>query len=266
MIRFLLPALLSMTSFHAAAQVDDGEDDQPDGERSRWGVGLVAGVSDSPYAGEGTRILPVPLITYEGERFFFRGITAGWRFLESDSFELSALGEVRVDGFDVDDLGRSELATNGIDYRLLEDRETGFDLGLGMEWSGGAGELELELMADVTDRSGGQEVSVQYGYPLRVGQGMLKPGAGITWMSDDMADYYYGTLDEEVARGVVDYKPGAVTIPHVGFSYFRPVGERWSLIADVKYSILPDEITDSPLIEPDADGELSMFIGLSRGF
>jgi len=49
---------------------------------------------------------------------------------------------------------------------------------------------------------------------------------GVTWQSDDLANYYYGTLKEEVARGVVNYTPDAVTVPHIGFSYFRPIGEK----------------------------------------
>ena len=266
MKRLLWPLLLCGLSFPAFAQAEgDGEGAPPEGP-PRWGLGLAAVVSDSPYAGEGTRVTPVPLVSYYGDHFYFRGITAGWMFVHNDSFELSALAKFRFDGFDVDDLGREELARNGVDYRLLEDRDKGLDLGLGMVWSGGAGQLELELLADATDTSGGQEVSLQYGYPLDLGKATLTPTVGVNWLSKDMANYYYGTLDTEVARGVVDYKPGSVTIPSVGFNYFRPLGEKWSLMGSVKYNLLPDEISDSPLVERDTDGNASMFIGLSRSF
>lgn len=33
-----------------------------------------------------------------------------------------------------------------------------------------------------------------------------------------------------------------------------------------KYSRLPDELSDSPLLERNADSTTSIFIGLSRGF
>ena len=33
--------------------------------------------------GEGTRIVPIPLVSYNGEKFYFRGISAGWRFISS---------------------------------------------------------------------------------------------------------------------------------------------------------------------------------------
>lgn len=265
MKRLLWSLLLSACSFNAAAQTGGEEDSRPGGP-PRWQLGAGTIVNDSPYAGEGLRVMPVPLLSYNGERFYFRGLGAGWRIVQNDSFELAALGKLRFDGFDVSDLGRKELARNGIDYRLLEDRDKTFDVGLGMKWSSRAGQFEVELLADATDTSGGQEASIQYSYPFELGKGTLTPNVGVTWQSKDMANYYYGTLDAEAARGVVDYKPGAVTVPHVGFSYFRPLGKKWSMMAFFKYSSLPDEIKKSPLIEADVSGTASMFIGFSRAF
>lgn len=266
MLKLLWPVLLSGLSFSAVAQTDRGGEGAPGGPPRGWQVGVGAVVSDSPYAGEGTRIVPIPLIGYEGERFYFRGITAGWTLLERGAFELTAQAKLRLDGFSVDDLGRAALARNGLDYRLLDDRDKGLDAGLGMKWRGAAGELGIELLADVTDTSGGQEVSIEYGYPIELGAATLTPRVGVSWLSSDMADYYYGTLDEEVARGVVDYRPGSVIIPHIGMSYLRPFGERWTVIANLRYSRLPDEIEASPFIESGTDDSTSVFIGFSRRF
>ena len=234
--------------------------------RSPWGIGVGAAVSESPYAGEGTRLIPVPLLSYEGHRAYLRGVTGGWRLVDTPAFEFALIAKARLDGIDVDDLDRGQLARNGVDASLLEDRKRGLDLGLGMEWSGTGGQLQVELLADVTDRSGGQEASVQYGYPLRAGNGVLTPIVGATWWSDDMADYYYGTLPEEVARGVPDYRPGSLTIPHAGVSFFRPLGPTWSLVGSLRYSRLPGAIGDSPLVDPGIDDSFSMFVGVSRGF
>ena len=271
MRKLLLTALLSALPFAALAQAADPdeaipEEPGPHQGPPRWNLGLAAMVKDSPYAGEGTRVIPIPLVGFQGEHLFFRGLSFGWQFVDNDSFELAAVAKGRLDGFDVKDLGRSELAANGIDYRLLEDRDNGLDLGLSAKWKGGFGELETESLDDATDTSGGQEVSLQYSYGFDVGKGQLSPNVSAKWLSKDAANYYYGTLDEEVARGVVDYKPGSVVIPSVGISYFRPIGEKWSLLGVAQYDLLPDEISDSPLIEPDTDGAFSVFVGFSRGF
>lgn len=263
MKKLLWPLLLLGLSSNAFAQSDDDTDDATS---STWGLGLAVAATDSPYVGEGTRIVPYPLISYEGKHFYFRGITAGWNVLEAGGFALSVIAEPRLDGFDVSDLSRSGLARDGIDYHLLEDRDNGASAGLRGLWGGSAGQLEMKLMADVTDKSGGQEAFVQYGYPIQLWKGILTPIVGAKWMSKDTANYYFGTLDKEVARGVVDYKPGAATIPRVGLSYYRPIGKKWSFIGNADYMVLPDRIKSSPLVDPSTDGTLTIFVGFSRGF
>jgi outer membrane protein len=262
----LVAMLLCGISLHAVAQSPEAEQDPGSGVSLRGSVGLAAVVSDSPYAGEGTKVTPIPLLVLEGDRFYFRGTTGGWRLMQGDAVELAGIARLRLDGFSVDDLGRAALAANGIDAQLLEDRELALDVGMGMTWRGAAGEIQMEFLTDATDTSNGQEVSVQYGRPFKLGNGRLTPNLGVTWQSEDMANYYYGTLDAEVARGVVDYKPGSVTVPHVGVQYVRPIGERWALMAFATYRFLPDKITNSPLMEPDTNGMALVFIGFSRGF
>lgn len=268
MKKLLTIALLSGLSLSAAAQEGGPEegDEEDSGPPGGWGWGVAAVVSDSPYAGEGTRVLPLPLFSYQGERFSIRAMSISYLLFEKASFEFSVTGKNHFGGFDVDDLGRQELANNGIDYRLLEDRDGGFDLGLGVKWNGRAGEIELDMTADVTDTSGGQEVNFQYGYPFDVGKGSLTPTIGATWMSEDSANYSYGTLDSEVARGVVNYKPGAATIANFGINYFRPINEKWVMMGSLQYSVLPDEIKNSPLIEAGTDGTSTVLWLFSRGF
>lgn len=266
MKNLLAAAVLMALSVNATAQTNDASKQAGDEEGpSRWALGAGAVVNDSPYAGEGLRVNPFPLVVYEGDRFYFRGITAGWRFITSEAFELAAVASLRLDGFDIEDLGKTELANNGLDYRLLDDRDNSVDAGLSATWRGAAGELEIELVSDVTDTSGGQQASIEYGYPIQWGKTRITPSIGVTWMSEDTANYYYGTLDTEVARGVVDYKPDAVTIPTIGVMITRDFGKRWSMIAMVEHSLLPDEIQDSPLLEPDSDSTFFL-IGVARGF
>lgn len=233
-------------------------------EASRWGIGAGAAAIDSPYAGEDVRIRPVPLLSYEGQRFFFRGPTGGYHFINTRSFSFDLIGAARLDGIDSDDLGVDELAARGIDRNLLEDRDDQLDAGLGLSWRGDFGEVQLRAVADVTDTSGGQEVSLTYSYRMQMGLFTVTPLVGVSYLSEDLADYYYGILDEEVSRGVVDYKPGAVVAPQAGVNIMRPVGQHWAVMGSARYTLLPDELTDSPLIESDASA--SIFVGLTYRF
>ena len=232
----------------------------------RWSAGVAAVSRDSEYAGEGTRTRLLPNIAFDGDRFYLRGAAFGYRVHASDRFELRTFVAGRLDGIDADDFGRAELARRGIDRDLLDDRDDSADVGIAGSWKGKAGKLELDVRADVTDTSGGHAVALDYSYPFRFGRTSLVPSVGAIRLSDDMANYYYGTLDSEIARGVVAYRPGAVTVPRAGVSLVHPFAKRWAFIANVEYRVLPDELKDSPLVEEGMDGSGSLFLGISRGF
>ena len=248
---------------HAQEPLESGTPDEP---LSHWSLGIAAVLRDSEYAGEGNRSLVVPSLSYEGEWFYWRGATLGYRLARTERFSLNGFIAGRLDGIDADDFGVSELAERGIDRNLLEDRDHSADAGLSATWKGAAGELELDARADITGTSEGYQLAVDYRYPFHIGRVTVTPGVGATMLSDDMANYYYGTLDEEVARGVVDYKPGRAILPHVGVSVVVPFAKQWLFIGNAQLRSLPDEINDSPLVERDTDSVSLLFIGVSRRF
>ncbi|PTN56325.1 MipA/OmpV family protein [Stenotrophomonas panacihumi] len=256
----LMPSLaLAQRSASTAELLAQADDD-------RWMIGAGASIKDEGYAGMGTRIRPFPLVAYEGKRIFWRGLSGGVHAYKGEHFSLDAVLSGRFDGFDVDDLGRRELAANGVDIDLLEDRDDALDAGLSLGWQAGASELKLTALYDVTDTSGGQEIALDYAYALHWGRTTLVPGVGVHWLSRDTVDYYYGTLDEEIARGVAAYRPGAATVPQASIGFIRPLGTAWKVVGSVNYKWLPSEITDSPLMDPDASGAFSVRIGLGWSF
>ncbi|KLJ00383.1 MipA/OmpV family protein [Luteimonas sp. FCS-9] len=258
--------LLATPSLALAQQTTDRVGAEVDTRSDRWTLGIGASVRDSPYAGEGTRVRPFPLVAFQGERFFWRGLTGGAHLWTSRGFTLDALVSGRFDGFDIDDLGRAELAANGLDASRLEDRDDAVDAGLAAEWKGRAGGLRVRALADVTGTSDGYELSADYGYPLQLGSTTLVPGFGVRWMSDDLVNYYYGTLDTEVARGARAYAPGASVVPQLNLDVVHPLTRHWRLFGALEYQFLPDEIADSPFIEPDTDGTVRLMLGISRSF
>jgi len=256
----LLNRITLLIATVAATPVLAEEDSMP-----RWGLGAGAIASASPYAGRGTRYTPIPLITYDSERFFFRGITAGVHLYDNDLLSIDFLAEGNFGGIDADDFGRRDLALNGIDRDLLEDRDDSVDVGFEAQLQGRFGEFSLKVVADALDASGGYEASAEYGYPLEFGERLtVTPTIGVSWLSADTADYYYGTLDEEVARGVVSYRPGSATIPKIGLDLEYNFADKWLLLGNVTYTLLPSKVGDSPLLE--SDSATGVMIGVLRAF
>src|SRR5687768_12459715 len=232
---------------------------------SRWGLGLGAVASDNPYAGRSTRYRPFPLVVYDSERLFFEGITGGVHLLDTSALEIDLIVEANLDGIDAEDLGARELAANGVDRALLEDRKDSADAGFDVSFDSRFGELKLQALADVLDASGGYEVSASYGYPFSLGKHLvLTPSVGAKWLSADRADYYYGILDEEIARGVPSYRVGSVVIPEAGLDLQYRFSERWLMLGNLKYRVLPNEVENSPLL--DSGQSIRFFIGVLRSF
>lgn len=262
----IVPLLLLGLPFATSAQVRKQGEERADMAPSNWSVGIAAGARDELYAGEGSHSRLIPFFGYEGERFYLRGITAGYYLVKNEGFAFDVFLGGRLDAMDAEDFGRRELARRGIDRDLLSDRDDSVDAGASVSWRGAAGEVQLEVKADILDVSGGYEADVSYRYPMQAGQWLLTPAVGVTVMSKDLANYYYGTLDKEVRRGVPGYRPGSATVPYLGLTVARPFAQTWRFMANVGYQVLPDEISDSPLIAQDTDGVAQAFFGVVRSF
>lgn len=267
---FLSFAVLSVISGVAIGQTSnaalDGTKNLSLAQKAHWGLGIGTVLSPSIYAGEDLRVLPLPLVTYEGERFFLRGISGGVHLVKRDRFTVDGILSYRTDGIDREDFGVSELAERGINRALLSDRDNGIDLGLSANWRSEMGRVELGIKTDVSGASKGYEALLKYGYPLQWGRTSLVPNVGVSFMSKKLANYYYGTLPEEVTRGVVNYKPGSTTVPSLGINAIRQLDTNWVIIGNATYKFLPNKITNSPLVEDDTNGSLSVFLGVSRRF
>ena len=246
-----------------AGQPDFLEKVTPDGVS--LGVGML--VSKGILLGEDARTYVVPTIGYVGERVFITGIGGGVHLYKAGGFTLDALLAIRLDGWDANDLSAGELAEAGIDRNLLVDRKNGLDAGFGTSWNGDWGKLSLNATADVTGASDGYRVALTYRAAFALWGGALVPNAGISYWSDDLSNYYYGTLPREVAAGVPSYQPGSAIVPNLGVTFLHSMPRNWLFFGGLDYRWLGDDILDSPIVDPDArNGLPSVFIGFSRAF
>lgn len=229
-------------------------------------LGVAVVWSKGRLVGEDTRTFVVPTIGYEGERLFFRGINGGVHLFKRNGFELDATLGARLDSWDAEDLDKTALAAEGIDRELLEDRDIGVDVGLGMSLRGKYGKVNFDAKSDVGNASGGYELALGYRASFPLARGLLSPSLGVSYWSADLSDYYYGTLPAEEAKGVPRYRPGSAVVPNIGVSYLRPLPRGWLLVGGVELRWLPSGVVDSPLVDDDSGRVPSFFLGISRAF
>ncbi len=96
---FNVRVLVSVVAFAVMAQAASVNEIVPPRETSRpFSLGLVGGYVDKPYSApdDDAKRVVAPLILWEGERFFWRGASGGYKFANRPDFEVAALASFRA--------------------------------------------------------------------------------------------------------------------------------------------------------------------------
>jgi outer membrane scaffolding protein for murein synthesis (MipA/OmpV family) len=226
----------------------------------RWSVGAIGFVSPSPFAGEDTELQAFPFVSYQGDRFYLRGLEAGYHVVKP------ARGPGLHPSFSVLASARSQPGTS-------RDKFNG-ELGLRAGLSGTFGSISLTALQDVTGVHDGQELELSYSYRFAGDGGWaLMPSVGISWQSEGLAQHMWGVTAEEQADMIADGDdvilpvydvPGSAFTYNAGLMATYDFNDRWGamLMANARY--LDSDIRDNPGIDRDVD--LSFGLGISYRF
>jgi len=251
-LRFLLFLFLGVALCPVPASAEDG------GKGYDLSLGAGVRVSTSEYKDEDAKVSPVPIINYEGEYLFVRGLTAGVHLYRDEANELSVTASYLSKSFDA-----SESDDWGM--QRLDDRDSTMMAGLAYALRGVWGEAELSLSADVLDTNNGFVADGSYAYPFKLSFFKFKPSVGVEWTSESYNDYYYGVSGEEAARsGMREYEAGSSFSPYAGLGVKIGLTDNFDLAANAKAKMLSEEITDSSMV--DRDVTYSFGLGLSYSF
>ncbi len=224
-------------------------------------VGLGAVGSSGIYIGEKTEIIPVPVIAYESERFFVRGLSAGAALYGDRVFSVNAIANVNMMNLDVGELSTRQLAEKGISKAQLEDRDRSVDLGVEASMRKPYGIISAQALHDVGGASEGTELRLNYQYFWQIDPRLsLIPNVGVEWLSDKRANYYYGILNSEVARGVDAYRPDQVFIPHVSLGANYVINEKVNVFGVAMQKFLPNKVQDGPLVDQSSQTNFYMAV------
>lgn len=230
---------------------------QPRGESTGFSYGLALVANDSPYADGGWEFTGLPLLSYKGE---------GWR--------VGLLDGVRYDVAGGEDFTLQLVLAPRI-YQTIVDNSGDPLEGLDRQPSGEAGieaqfalsemtQVNLRAVQEITGVNGGSEVVLELRQTFIAGFLPVYVGAGATWQSGDLSQYAWGVFPDETTATRPAYAPGDVLIPNLAVGTFIPLGEKTSVIGALRVDLLPDAITDSPIVG--RDRTTSVFLGVTRSF
>jgi MipA family protein len=242
---YLPMAALAAAMSMASTQLTAGE----------WSVGGIVGVERNPLVGDDDHYaFLMPMVAYKGERFhanlghpginFFNGMSdvggVGYSAIKQDQFNIDLVGKIRAIGIDPDE----DDALSGLD-----ERKPGIDFGVSARWTTPVGELNAQLLKDVSNRSKGEEAILAYAYPISMGQWTLRPEFGISWQSSDLNDYYVGVDSHEVTATRAAYEAGSTVTPFAGVQMEYAINQQMHLLGGIGVSRLGDEVSNSPIIK-----------------
>lgn len=178
-----------------------------------------------------------PFVTWRAGRFFLRGPGLGVELWSDDAWKVDVFGQWRFDGYEAED---SDFLAG------MEDRRETLDAGLAVQRRlGDLGRIDVSVSTDALGRHDGQEIELQWRYPLRRVEAQL----GARWQSDALVDYYFGVEDSEAVPGRPAYRPGSALTWSFGLTTAVPLGKRWFGFVGASVDLLPGSIKDSPIVD-----------------
>ncbi|ALQ47394.1 MULTISPECIES: MipA/OmpV family protein [Enterobacteriaceae] len=216
-----------------------------------FSLGVAAMVVASPYVKTQARVLPVPVLGYEGEHGYFRGLAGGVYLWNDEHHTLSVNAYYLPFQYDPDDSDNDAM-------KRLDKRRSTLMAGMGYRYKHPVwGQLRLEISGDTLNNSNGILGDIGYLYPITLGAWRLAPAAGLTWTSGTHNDYYYGVSASESARsGLTQYQPGSSWTPYVEMSVNYRFNENWRAFFIARGTALSSEVSNSPMVSEEFSGML----------
>lgn len=203
-----------------------------------WGVAGVVRSADIPYPAESNRVNSfIPMIFYEGKRFFWRGIEGGAHLWTNDDIEVNLIGRWRF--FDIPAERQNEIQGDVLEF--------------GAQFRDEIGDGWWELDA-ITDRFGNWSVIARGGATWISDRWVFEPALDVRYGSSGYVSRYYG-LDPFTG---IDADGDLVITPRVLARY--KIGRDLYIVGAVRYNAFGDEIRGLETI--DESGQLVTFLGL----
>jgi len=208
MKRILLPIWVLMMAGWASAQ-------PPPGVKlpGPWSVGAGAIYQSSPYRGGEDKLIPIPLITYRGERLRVMGPFAEYVLIPGKQTELVLNLKLDFEGYEEDDsdvldgLGDRKATLNA---GVSVDHEFDHDIS-----------VKVGLLREVLSRHDGWIGEISLGKSFKNRGNFIRPAVFLRWLDSRYTDYYYGVSPSKARDNRPAYNPSEGAVYGVAVSVAR---------------------------------------------
>lgn len=213
-------------------------------------MGLAVRGESGIYKGGDSEFQITPFLRYENGSFelqAYDSIDATYTFLQGNTYYAALRGNVEIgDGYDPDD---SSFLTG------MDELDTVYGAGLEIGADYGGLNVSLELLQDISGEHDGQQIELAVSKSFFAAGFSLRPELSLTWMSEEVVDYFVGVSEHESRPDRPVYAPGSSYELEAELLATRPLFGDFSLMLLFGVAYLGGDITDSPLVEEDYEFE-----------
>lgn len=210
---------------------------------SAWSLGAGAAYAPAVYKDTPSNKTLIPIVNYEGEQFFVRNFSAGYRIFPQQS-EHNLVLRLHYDPRSFKPSKSDDIQMQGLDRR----RATVLT-GISYQYNMPLGQWETSLGVDALGRHNGLYAETTWRYPILFKQWGVTPSIGYQYNSSKMNDYLYGVSAAESARtGIKEYDVGWDGEFFVGATGYWAVRSNLYLTGALRYSHLDNDIVNSPIV------------------
>ena len=218
-----------------------------DTDLNDYALGLAISVEESVYKGQNNSTIMYPYLTSMRDHAFTDDWLVvgegdlGFRLFTDNGWVLGAVGRFQTESLSEN----SELP--GIDQR-----QWSVELAPTIGFRKWPVHFALKSYFELLDRHNGTSTHFTMSYPRENSQGYLVPELGLTHLSQNYADYYYGISVVESTTDRAAYEADAAVNVALKLRWGFAISEKWVLKGQLGYEFLDQEISDSFLVNKDS--------------
>jgi outer membrane protein len=241
--------LLSMFYTHsmlaAPAPIITSTQERVERPDNAFGIGMSVSIAERPFVGVDNQNTNLLYLSYKYKNFYIEGLDAGYTFYKDTTFRLEILGTPRF--YEVEPAFADNGELDGIDIT-----KPSYFGGLSTQLKAGRFLVTFQLLHDLIE-SDGNEAVLQLSRPFHISDALTLTGSmGLTYQDSTLVGYYYGVQPNEVIPGRPRYDGASSLNYNVTLNATWLATRNIELLGQVKYDLLGDGITDSPIVDDDS--------------
>jgi len=237
--------LLTSAAYSAPVPIDTSVLTKNPKAGNNYGIGATISVAQRPFNGVDDQTTSLPYLSFRYKDFYVEGTNVGYKFVNQSKHKLDFLITPRY--YEV----QPSFAPDGELDGIRKTKQT-FFAGLSYQFQTKLATYTAQVLKDVVESDGTELVATASKTFTASKTVKIAPTIGLTWQDDVLIDHFYGVRSNEVAANRPQYSGESA------LNYFASLTTAWNvtqhvqLLGQLKYEVLGDGITKSPIVNETA--------------